>query len=196
MIIGNISAVAQSSVKRMLAYSSVAHAGYMLSGVAAANHEGETGILFYLIAYTFMNIGAFAIVSWVEQKDDKKLTFDDYAGLSVRQPALAALMSVFMFSLAGIPPFAGFFGKYYVFLSAVKADMTWLAIVGVLTSLISAYYYLRLVVVMYFREGDADVDTPVPLTAMIAVIVAAVLVLALGVYPSLIVGITRGFFKI
>ena len=196
MIVGNISAVAQSSVKRMLAYSSVAHAGYMLSGVAAANHEGETGILFYLMAYTFMNIGAFAIVSWVERKDDKNLTYDDYAGLSSRQPALAALMSVFMFSLAGIPPFAGFFGKYYVFLSAVKADMTWLAIVGVLTSLISAYYYLRLVVVMYFRDGEADIDRAVPLPAMIAVIVAAVLVLALGVYPSLIVGITRGFFKI
>ena len=196
MIIGNISAVAQNSVKRMLAYSSIAHAGYMLSGVAAANIEGQTGILFYLMAYAFMNIGAFGIVSWIEQQNDKKLTFDDYAGLSTKQPALAALMAIFMFSLAGIPPFAGFFGKYYVFLAAVKADMTWLAIIGVMTSLISVYYYLRLVVFMYFRDGEADADKPVPMLALIAVAFAALMVLALGVYPSLIVEITRGFFKI
>ncbi|MCX6133638.1 MAG: NADH-quinone oxidoreductase subunit N [Ignavibacteriales bacterium] len=196
MIIGNISAVAQTNVKRMLAYSSIAHAGYMLSGIAAANNEGQTGILFYLMAYAFMNIGAFGIVSWVEQKDDKRLTFDDYAGLSARRPGVAALMAVFMFSLAGIPPFAGFFGKYYVFLAAVRADLTWLAIVGVMTSLISVYYYLRLVVVMYFREGDADTDDQIPLVAFIAVAFAALMVLALGVYPSLLVEITRGFFKI
>jgi NADH-quinone oxidoreductase subunit N len=196
MIIGNISAVAQNNVKRMLAYSSIAHAGYMLSGIAAANNEGQTGILFYLMAYTFMNIGAFGIVSWIEGQDDTKLTFDDYSGLSARQPILAALMSVFMFSLAGIPPFAGFFGKYYVFLAAVEAKMTWLAIIGVLTSLISVYYYLRLVVLMYFRDGEANIDKPVPLPSLIAIVVAALMVLALGVYPSLIVEITRGFFKI
>ena len=196
MIVGNVTAVAQSNVKRMLAYSSVAHAGYMLSGVAAANSEGETGILFYLIVYTFMNIGAFGIVSWIEHQDDKKLTFDDYAGLSARRPAVAAMMSIFMFSLAGIPPFAGFFGKYYVFLSAVKADMTWLAIVGVMTSLISVYYYLRLVVLMYFRDGEGDIDKPVPLGSMFAVVVAAAFVVVLGIYPSLIVEITRGFFKV
>lgn len=196
MIIGNVTAVAQSSVKRMLAYSSVAHAGYMLSGIAAANSEGETGILFYLLVYSFMNIGAFGVVSWIEHQDDKKLSFDDYAGLGERRPAVALLMSIFMFSLAGIPPFAGFFGKYYVFLAAVKANLTWLAIIGVMTSLISVYYYLRLVVLMYFRDGEADIDKPVPLAAMVAVVVAAALVLALGIYPSLVVEITRGFFKI
>ena len=196
MILGNVTAIAQTNIKRMLAYSSIAHAGYMLSGVAAANAEGETGVLFYLLAYTFMNVGAFGIVSWVERQDDKNLTLDDYAGLGARQPVVAALMAVFMFSLAGIPPFAGFFGKYYVFLAAVKANMTWLAIIGVLTSLISAYYYLRLVVLMYFREGDADIDKPVPVTALVAVAAAALLVLALGVFPSLVVDMTRGFFKI
>jgi NADH-quinone oxidoreductase subunit N len=196
MIIGNVTAIAQTNVKRMLAFSSVAHAGYMLSGIAAGNMEGETGILFYLFAYALMNIGAFGIVSWMEQKDDKKLTFDDYAGLSAKRPAVAALMSVFMFSLAGIPPFAGFFGKYYVFLAAVKADMTWLAIVGVLTSLVSVYYYLRLVVLMYFREGDADLDAPVPVSGMLAVCLAALLVLVFGLFPSLILDLSRGFFKI
>jgi NADH-quinone oxidoreductase subunit N len=196
MIVGNITAIAQTSVKRMLAYSSIAHAGYMLSGVAAANPEGETGVLFYLLVYTFMNVGAFGIVSWIEQQDDKKLTLDDYAGLASRRPLIAALMSIFMFSLAGIPPFAGFFGKYYVFLAAVKANMTWLAIIGVLTSLISAYYYLRLVVMMYFREGDADVEKAVPVTALVAVAAAALLVIVLGIFPSLVVDLTRGFFKI
>jgi NADH-quinone oxidoreductase subunit N len=196
MIVGNVTAIAQTSIKRMLAYSSIAHAGYMLSGVAAANTEGETGVLFYLLAYTFMNVGAFGIVSWIEGIDDKKLTLDDYAGLGARRPVVAVLMAIFMFSLAGIPPFAGFFGKYYVFLAAVKAEMTWLAIIGVLTSLVSAYYYLRIVVLMYFRDGEADVDSQVPLPALIAVVIAAVLVLALGLYPSLVVDMTRGFFKI
>ncbi len=196
MIVGNVTAIAQNNLKRMLAYSSIAHAGYMLSGVAAGTADGEKGVLFYLIAYTFMNIGAFGIVSWVEQQEDKRLTFDDYAGLSARQPAIAALMSIFMFSLAGIPPFAGFFGKYYVFLAAVRADMTWLAIIGVLTSLISVYYYLRLVVLMYFREGEADVDGKVPVPAVLAVSLAAVLVIALGIYPSLILELTKGFFKV
>lgn len=196
MIVGNVTAIAQNNVKRMLAYSSIAHAGYMLSGIAAGTADGEKGILFYLVAYTFMNIGAFGIVSWVEQQEDKRLTFDDYAGLSARQPALAALMSIFMFSLAGIPPFAGFFGKYYVFLAAVKADLTWLAIVGVLTSLVSVYYYLRLVVVMYFREGEADVDKKVPIPAVLAVSLAAALVIVLGIYPSLILDLTKTFFKV
>ena len=196
MIVGNVTAIAQTSIKRMLAYSSIAHAGYMLSGVAAANTEGETGVLFYLLAYTFMNVGAFGIVSWIEGIDDKKLTLDDYAGLGARRPVVAVLMAIFMFSLAGIPQFAGFFGKYYVFLAAVKAEMTWLAIIGVLTSLVSAYYYLRIVVLMYFRDGEADVDSQVPLPALIAVVIAAVLVLALGLYPSLVVDMTRGFFKI
>jgi NADH-quinone oxidoreductase subunit N len=196
MIVGNITAIAQSNVKRMLAYSSIAHAGYMLSGIAAANVEGETGILFYLLAYSFVNVGAFGVVSLMERQDDKSLNFEDYAGLSARRPMLAMLMSMFMFSLAGIPPFAGFFGKYYVFLAAVKANMTWLAILGVLTSLVSVYYYLRLVVLMYFREGNADLDHSVPPASMIALAAAALLIVVLGLYPSLIVDLTRGFFKI
>ncbi|HAL56731.1 MAG TPA: NADH-quinone oxidoreductase subunit N, partial [Bacteroidetes bacterium] len=115
---------------------------------------------------------------------------------SAQRPVLAALMSVFMFSLAGIPPFAGFFGKYYVFLAAVKADMTWLAIIGVLTSVVSVYYYLRLVMMMYFREGEATIEGRIPALAVAVVGLAAVLVIALGVYPSLILDLTKGFFKI
>lgn len=196
MILGNVTAIAQSNLKRMLAYSSIAHAGYMLSGIAAGSAEGETGILFYLAAYTLMNMGAFGIISWVEQQDDTKLTFDDYAGFSVQRPLVAAMLSVFMFSLAGIPPFAGFFGKYYVFLAAVKADLVWLAVVGVLTSVISVYYYLRLVMVMYFRDGNATIEERVPGFAFAVIGVVAALVILLGLYPSLIVDISKTFFKL
>ncbi len=196
MIIGNVVAISQSNLKRMLAYSSIAHAGYMLSGISAANREGETGILFYLATYTLMNLGAFGVLSWVEQKDDTKLTFDDYAGFSAQQPFLAALLSIFLFSLAGIPPFAGFFGKYYVFLAAVKADLTWLAIIGVLTSVVSVYYYLRLVMMMYFQPGGATVEEPPAQMAFIAVTCAAILVVLFGIYPSLIVDLTKEFLNI
>jgi NADH-quinone oxidoreductase subunit N len=193
MILGNVFAIAQTNVKRMLAYSSIAHAGYMLSGVAAANAEGQAGVLFYLIAYLFMNLGAFGIVGIMEGEDEKNLNIDDYAGLSAQRPVLAMLMAVFMFSLAGVPPFGGFFGKYYVFLAAIKAHMTWLAIVGVLTSLVSAYYYLRLVVLMYFRDGKADVQWKPSLAAMVAVCVSALLILQLGLYPSAVVQLVQSF---
>ncbi|MEK6565787.1 MAG: NADH-quinone oxidoreductase subunit N [Bacteroidota bacterium] len=194
MVVGNVVAIAQSNIKRMLAYSSIAHAGYMLSGIAAGNSEGQTGILFYVVAYTFMNIGAFGVVSLMENEEDKNLQLEDYAGLSRQRPYLAALMAVFMFSLAGIPPFAGFFGKYYVFLSAVKANMTWLAIVGVLTSLVSAYYYLRIVIMMYFREGEGNVGAKPALTSVIAVTCSALLLLQFGLFPSFVVQAIQKLF--
>jgi NADH-quinone oxidoreductase subunit N len=165
----------------------------MLSGVAAANTEGQSGVLFYLIAYLFMNLGAFGIVGIMEGEDEKNLNIDDYAGLSAQRPVLAMMMAVFMFSLAGVPPFGGFFGKYYVFLAAVKANMTWLAVVGVLTSLVSAYYYLRLVVLMYFRDGKADVPMKPSFAAMVAVCVSALLILQLGLYPSAVVQLVQSF---
>lgn len=193
MILGNIAAIAQSNIKRMLAYSSIAHAGYMLSGIAAGTSEGQIGVMFYLLAYTFMNFGAFALVSFIENVEESHLSLDDYAGLSKRQPMAAAMMAVFMVGLSGIPPFAGFFGKYYVFLAAVKADMVWLAIVGVLTSVISAYYYLHLVVVVYFRDGDADFAARPSAVAMATVIVSAIFVIMLGVYPSLVVQVLQRF---
>ncbi len=117
----------------------------MLSGIAAGTQDGQVGVMFYLAAYCMMNLGAFAIVSFVELEDDHNLSLDSYTGFSRQQPLFAFLMAVFMFALAGVPPFAGFFGKSYVFFAAIKAHMTWLAIIGVLTSLISAYYYLRIV---------------------------------------------------
>lgn len=194
MIVGNITAIAQTNVKRLLAYSSVAHAGYMLTGIAAGNQEGQTGILFYLAAYVVMNIGAFSVISLLERENGEGLAISDYAGLSSQQPALAALLAVFLFSLSGIPPFAGFFGKYYVFLSAVKANMVWLAIVGVLTSLVGVYYYLRIVVLMYFREGHAQVAAKPTRETLIAIGLAALLVLELGLYPSSILSFAQRIF--
>ena len=194
MILGNIVAIAQTNIKRMLAFSSIAHAGYMLSGIAAGTMDGQVGVMFYLAAYSMMNMGAFAIVSFVEREDDKNLNLDDYAGLSRQQPLVALLMAVFMFALAGVPPFAGFFGKYYVFFAAIKAHMTWLAVIGVLASLVSAYYYLRIVVAMYFREGQADVATRPSRAALMVVLACAIAVLVLGLFPSSIVQIAQRFF--
>ena len=194
MVVGNIIAIVQTSIKRMLAYSSIAHAGYILTGVIAANSYGQNGILYYLLAYTVMNIGAFGILSLLEDADGAGLTFTDYAGLSKRQPLLAGLMALFMFSLSGIPPFAGFFGKYYVFAGAISAGYTWLAILGVLMSAVSAYYYLRVVVVMYFSEGSGARDVRLSPLGIAAVIVSALAILELGLFPSTVLNLTMRFF--
>ena len=194
MIVGNIVALAQPNIKRMLAYSSIAHAGYILTGVVAANSTGASGVLFYLVAYTVMNIGAFGVVSIVESTDGGRLHIEEYGGLGERRPLLAGLMAVFMFSLTGIPPFAGFFGKYYVFAGAVEGGYTWLAIVGVLMSVVSAYYYLRIVVMMYFREGGADIEVAIPALGLAALIVSALGLLGFGLFPSVILNLTAHFF--
>jgi NADH-quinone oxidoreductase subunit N len=193
MIVGNVIAISQISIKRMLAYSSIAHAGYILAGIVAANQTGSTGVLFYLMAYTMMNVGAFGVLSILESKDGLNLTFDDYAGLSAKRPLLAGLMAVFMFSLAGVPPFAGFFGKYYVFVGAIEGGYTWLAILGVLMSVISAYYYLRVVVVMYFKEQVSLIEEPVPAAGLVALVVSALVLLGLGMFPSMLLNITQHF---
>ncbi len=194
MVVGNVIAIAQSNIKRMLAYSSIAHAGYILTGVVAANPFGAQGVLYYLAAYTVMNVGAFGVLSMLEREDGRGLTFDDYVGLSSAKPLVAGLMALFMFSLAGVPPFAGFFGKYYVFAGAVQAGFTWLAVVGVLMSVVSAYYYLRLVVVMYFREpagAFTAVENPLALGALLF---AAVAIVGLGIFPAGLLSLTAALF--
>jgi NADH-quinone oxidoreductase subunit N len=165
----------------------------MLSGIAAGTLDGQVGVLFYLVAYSFMNFGAFAVISFIEGEGDKNLSLDDYAGFSRRQPLLAFLMAVFMFALAGIPPFAGFFGKYYVFFAAIKSHMTWLAIIGVLASLVSAFYYLRIIVLMYFREGHSDVAFKPSRSALAVVVICALAVLVFGLFPSFIIQIAQRY---
>ncbi len=195
MLFGSIVAISQNNVKRMLAYSSIAHAGYMLIGLAAGNYDGIAGIIFYLAAYTFMNLGAFGIVAMIEGKNETNLTLDSYSGLASRQPLLAAMLSIFMFSLAGIPPFAGFFGKYYVFIAAIKANLTWLAIVGVISSVISVYFYLRIVVLMYFKDAELDVKVEESNTGLLAVMVSVLLVIVIGIAPGSLISLISNFLK-
>lgn len=193
MLFGSIVAIAQDDIKRMLAYSSISHAGYMTIGLAAGNYEGVAGIIFYLAAYTFMNLGAFGIVALIEGKDEKNLSIKSYAGLASQYPMLAAMLSVFMFSLAGIPPFAGFFGKYYVFIAAIKANLVWLAIVGVVSSVISVYFYLRIVVLMYFKEPESELSMENSNSGLLAVIISVLLVIVLGLAPGSIIDLITSF---
>lgn len=163
MIIGNLIALVQDNVKRMLAYSSIAHAGYLLVGLAAGTAEGYSGVLYYLFAYTLMNVGAFGVIAYYEH--NRKLDFtriENYAGLGFRQPMMGVLLSIFLFSLAGIPPFVGFLGKYYVFAAAVNAGLIPLAIIGVLASAASVYYYLRVMVYLYFKEAHREYEMKTP----------------------------------
>jgi NADH-quinone oxidoreductase subunit N len=157
MTLGNLAALRQTSLKRMLAYSSIAQAGYVLVGLAAGTRAGAEAALYYLAAYTFMNLGAFAAILAIQHPERNDVTREEIVGLAGRQPALAILMAIFMFGLTGIPPLAGFFGKLYVFGSAIEAGLMWLAIVGVINSAIAAYYYLRVTVDMFMSER-----TPVP----------------------------------
>lgn len=196
MLYGSIVAISQSNLKRMLAYSSIAHAGYMAIGLAAGNNESVAGIMFYLIAYTFMNLGAFGIIAMIEGENDSRLELDDYIGLSQRHPVLAALMALFMFSLSGLPPFAGFFGKYYVFISAIKADMTWLAILGVLSSVISVYFYIRVIVYMYFRDPEpAALPVHNNSKGVLAVIISALLVIGFGLFPGTLIDLITSYLR-
>jgi len=192
MTVGNVAALAQKDVKRMLAYSSIAHAGYILVGVAAANDAGVRGVLFYLLAYTFMNVGAFAVACVVERRGAFSTALTEYAGLSQREPFLAAAMAIFMLSLTGVPPLVGFWGKLFVFRAAVQSGLSWLAIVGVINSAVSAFYYLGVVVQMYMRSpADYAVDegrgpVPVNLEAAIgmAVLLAMLVTVVLGLWPG------------
>lgn len=193
MIIGNWFGLSQTNLKRMLAYSSIAHAGYMLIGIAAGNQLGQQGITFYLVAYAFTNLGAFGIISMLESEAGKNLTYEEYAGLGKQKPVLAALMAMFMFSLTGLPPFAGFVGKYYLFASAVQSNLTWLAILGVLTSLLSTYYYLRIVVYMYFKEGSLELPE-ISKFSLVSVVVSGIGIVLFGVFPSLILDILKSMF--
>jgi NADH-quinone oxidoreductase subunit N len=185
MIGGTVVGVAQSNVKRMLAYSSIAHAGYLLVALLAANDVGKGAILFYLLAYAVTNIGAFGVIAVLDSADRPNDQLKDYAGLWNERPGLAAMMTIFLLSLGGFPPFAGFIAKWYVFSAAVKAGYSWLAIIGVLTSVVSVFFYLRIVVMMYMTDTEAPARFPgIPRIAGAALVVSAILVFYLGVLPT------------
>lgn len=192
MVWGNLAALTQDNVKRMLAYSSVAHAGYVLVGVLAANEIGQWAVLFYLLAYSLITIGAFATVIVLERREYAGETCADYAGLARRAPFLAAMMLVFMIALTGIPPTGGFVGKFYLFAAAIQAGWTWVAVVGVVMSALSLYYYFRIVVFMY--QQDAGPATPVPAPArslVLAVALCAAATLVLGLWPGPFIELAR-----
>src|SRR5216117_3901223 len=155
MTVGNVTALLQSNVKRMLAYSSIAHAGYVLVAVTAGGQAGASAALFYLAVYSFMNLGAFGILALLGREQDERVLVADLAGLGFRQPVLGIAMTVFMISLGGIPPTAGFMGKVYVFGAALQAHLIPLVIVGVLNSVVSVFYYLRITVALYMSEEPA-----------------------------------------
>jgi NADH-quinone oxidoreductase subunit N len=156
MVMGNVMALVQSNVKRLLAYSSIAHAGYVLVGLAAGTQEGYGGALYYLLVYSLMNIGAFGVIALLEWDGavGRKQDLDSLAGIGYRYPLLGGTMAVFMFSLLGFPPLGGFWGKVAVFAPAINNGLTWLAVVGVLMSAVSGYYYLRVLVVFYMKQPD------------------------------------------
>ncbi len=195
MVLGSIVAISQDNLKRMLAYSSISHAGYMVIGLAAGNKFSIAGIIFYLAAYSFMNIGAFSVIAAIEGKDESRVDIKSYAGLQSKNPFLAAMISLFMFALAGIPPLAGFFGKYYVFFGAIQSDLTWLAIVGVLSSVISVYFYIRVVVYVYFKKSEEEFTIQPSIGIYSAIVISAALVLLCGFFPDLLLGIITTVVK-
>jgi NADH-quinone oxidoreductase subunit N len=185
MILGNVVAIAQKNIKRMLAYSSIAQAGYILMALVPYGqkdviNDAIAAALLYLIAYAFMNFAAWAVVITMERAEGKGLELSDYAGMGRKYPALAAIMTVSMLSFTGIPPTLGFIGKFYLFRSIIDGGFVWLAIIGVLTSLVSAYYYLRVVIYMYMQDGEpqAQRDNWVYVTAA----VTGVGILILGIF--------------
>jgi len=202
MFAGNLGALLQANVKRMLAYSSIAHAGYTLVAFAAVttlktNPEGPVpaygAVLFYLASYSLVSVGAFTIVSELSGRGERHLTQDDYAGLGTRQPFAAAMLSLFLLSLLGLPITAGFFGKLYIFNAAIKSNLVWLAVLMAINSVIGSYYYLRLIVVMYMYEykgtAPAEAEQMLSPTATMVVTVTAVITLYLGLLPNHVLGL-------
>src|SRR6202051_1211083 len=185
MTLGNVGALVQNNVKRLLAYSSIAHAGYLLMAFAAAPAFGTSAAMFYTAAYAAMNVGAFAVVSHFANAGERYVTLEDYEGLGRTSPLLAAMLTLFLLSLIGIPMTGGFFAKFYGFCAAVKAHLIWLTLIGVVNSAIWAYYYLRIIVVMYMREARKEVPvTPIPFGLGVALAVSMVATLYLGILPN------------
>lgn len=195
MTVGNLTALVQTNIKRMLAYSSVAHAGYVLVAMVAGKELGGAAMMYYLVAYGFMNLGAFGVVLSLNRQDQPNEELRDYAGLGFRYPALGMAMAIFMLSLTGVPPLVGFTGKFYVFSAAVEAGYIGLAVIGVLNSAVSAYYYIRVIVTMYMEEGDDGFEIAALRPALsAAIIIAAAGTVLLGIFPSASISIARESF--
>jgi NADH-quinone oxidoreductase subunit N len=194
--VANLVALTQTNLKRMLAFSSIAHAGYLLIAVVCRPDDGVRAILFYLAAYALMTVGAFAVLAAAGRGDaetERGCEFSDWSRLGWQRPALGLAMSFFLFSLAGMPPTAGFLGKYVIFQAAIKSERYLLAVVGVLNAVVAAYYYLRVIVVMYMRESETDeLPQPIGPATAVVVLVSAIGVLYLGLAPARLLDLVRG----
>jgi len=200
MTVGNVAAIVQNNVKRMLAYSSIAHAGYACAGflaagstgIAAQRNEAISSVAFYMLAYSIMNLGAFAIITLLAQKGDKRTEFDDYNGIAQESPVLAYTLAIFMLSMLGLPLTAGFMGKLFVFKSAFDAGYKWVVVIGVINSAVSAYYYLRLIIVMFFKERTTEWKDPAIPAVLSAILVITLFgTLFLGIFPSAVTEIFK-----
>jgi len=184
MAVGNIMALSQTNIKRMLAYSSIAHAGYALVGLAAGGPEGAASVMLYVCIYALMNMGAFGVVIMLRKAGERGEEIADFAGLGKTNKTAAFLMLIFMFSLTGIPPTAGFIGKFYIFKSAVQSGLVWLAVAGVIFSSISAYFYLRVIMVMYMKEPKESIELTTSPSLALALAISVTAVIYIGVLPS------------
>ncbi len=185
MTVGNLIALCQKDLKRMLAYSAIAHAGYALVGLVAWNEIGLSGILFYMLVYTFMNMGAFAVLVLIGRRGEEQLTLEGFSGLGYKKPVLGVALCIFLFSLMGLPPTAGFTGKFYIFAGAINEGFIWLAVIGVLNSAVSLYYYLRIMVFMYFKEPQEDFSwVTINAATAVSIVISVAGVLYLGIVPA------------
>ena len=186
MILGAVAAIAQTNIKRLMAYSSIGHVGYALMGLAAGTKDGATGVMLYMAIYLVMNVGTFACILSMKIKDRMVENISDLSGLSKTRPGMAFALMIFMFSMAGIPPLAGFFGKFFVFRAAIDAGLIWLAVIGALASVVSAFYYLRIIKVMYFDENDDVIDKIDGKAMRLIMILTSALVLLFTLAPETI----------
>ncbi|MBD3258634.1 NADH-quinone oxidoreductase subunit N, partial [candidate division GN15 bacterium] len=185
MTLGNVLALRQDNIKRMLAYSSISHAGYILIALAVGGADAVSAAVFYLVAYTMFNLGGFAVVSILETRTGSKADFSELVGLSKTHPYIAAVLALFMFALSGFPPTAGFFGKFYIFSAAVESGFIWLAVIGVMNSFVSVYYYLRVIKTSYFDTAEtAAKPALITPSIVVALLITAVGTLGLGFFPQ------------
>jgi NADH-quinone oxidoreductase subunit N len=192
MCLGNLAAIWQTNIKRLLAYSAIAHAGYVLVGVAAGTKEGTSAVLFYLTAYALMNVGAFVLIAHLGGNGELSTQIEDYTGLAYIRPGTAACLTLFLLSLAGFPTTAGFFGKFFLFRAAIHSHLIGLTIIALLNSVVSVYYYLRIVVAMYMREGTTRASTvSLPIALRAAMAVSVVGIFYLGLFPNLLLSFSN-----
>jgi NADH-quinone oxidoreductase subunit N len=189
MLVGSVLAIAQTDIKRMLAYSSIAHAGFVLVGVTAANQQGISGAMFYLAAYAAMIIGGFGVAMLVSQRGEEQTTLTSYRGLARRSPLLAGMLALFLLSLAGLPPTAGFVAKILVFQAAVDAGHWTLVVVGVAATVIAAFFYIRVIVLSYMQDPERTEEIGTPAVPGLALGIPAVLTLLFGILPFLLTNV-------